>query len=71
MDPLDIIKDVLRAIQFIHECGYLYRNIHPDHVMANFEGNVVLLDFKLMRRYADIKGKYVEVRANVESEGIS
>jgi len=36
MPAFTIVKEVLRGIQFFHECGYLYRNVHPDHVMTNF-----------------------------------
>lgn len=71
MQPLDIVKDVFRALQFFHECGYLYRNLHPAHVMMSFDGNIVLLDFKLMRRFADIKGKLIEVRGAPEKEGFT
>jgi hypothetical protein len=30
--------------------------------MMSFDGNIVLLDFKLMRRFVDMKGKLMEVR---------
>jgi hypothetical protein len=33
--------------------------------MMSFEGNIVLLDLKMMRRYSDIKGKPVEVRGSL------
>lgn len=34
--PDQILKDILRGIQFLHECGYLYRDLHPTHVMQTF-----------------------------------
>jgi hypothetical protein len=39
--------------------------------MMNFEGNIVLLDFKLARRWADMKGKIIEVKGNTEVEGVN
>lgn len=43
-------------MEFIHDCGYLYRNIEPEHFMLNQEGQLVIIDFKRARRYVDIKG---------------
>lgn len=71
LEPLAICREVFRGIQFFHDCGYLYRNIHPAHVMMSFDGNIVLLDLKLMRRFTDIKGKLLEVRGSAEKEGIN
>jgi hypothetical protein len=39
--------------------------------MMSYDGNVVLLDLKLMRRFADMKGKLLEVRGNTEKEGVN
>lgn len=39
--------------------------------MMSFDGNIVLLDLKLMRRFTDIKGKLLEVRGSAEKEGIN
>ena len=55
--PENILKDLLRALQFIHECGFLFRDLHPSHVMQTFEGNIVLVGLTRMRRYADLKGR--------------
>jgi hypothetical protein len=54
----------------MHECGYLFRDLHPDHVMQTFEGNIVLVGLKLMKRYTDIKSKILEVKGNPNEEGI-
>lgn len=39
--------------------------------MMNFDGNIVLLDLKLMRRFVDIKGKLLEVKASPEKEPLT
>jgi len=54
----------------MHDCGFLYRDLHPSHVMQNFEGNIVLLGLKRMRRFTDIKSRLIEVRANPEEESL-
>ena len=53
----ELMVQVLRSLQFFHECGYLYRNIRPEHVMLNHQREVVLLDLKRMKKFVDAKGK--------------
>lgn len=64
LSPEIILKDVLRGLQFFHECGFLYRDLHPTHVMQSFEGNIVLLGLKRIKRFIDIKNRFVEVRGD-------
>jgi serine/threonine protein kinase len=52
-----ILKEILRSLQFVHECGFLFRDVHPTHVMQNQEGNIVLLGLKRMKKFTDIKGR--------------
>lgn len=35
LPPKAILIDILKILEFIHDCGYLYRNIEPDHFMLN------------------------------------
>jgi hypothetical protein len=56
-----ILIDVLKILEFIHDCGFLYRNIEPEHFMLNEEGQLVVIDFKRTKRYVDIKGHPLEV----------
>ena len=52
----------------MHECGYIYRDLHPTHVMQTYEGSVVLLGLRRMRRFTDIKNRLIEVRGNAGEE---
>lgn len=56
-----VLVDILKILEFIHECGYLYRNIQPEHFMLNEENKLVVIDFKLAKRYTDIKNNHIEV----------
>lgn len=56
-----VLADIVKMLEFVHECGYLYRNIEPEHFMLNEEGQLVLIDLKRARRYIDIKGHPIEV----------
>lgn len=62
-----ILIDTLKIIEFIHECGYLYRNVEPEHLMLNEEGQLVIIDFKRAKRYVDIKGRALDVVDNYYS----
>lgn len=61
LPPKAILIDVLKILEFIHDCGYLYRNVEPEHFMLNEEWQLVVVDFKRARRYADIRGHALEV----------
>lgn len=68
LSPEQILRDIFRGIQFLHQCGYLYRDLHPTHVMMNYQGNVVLMGLKKLKRFTDIKNRLVEVRGNPSQE---
>lgn len=38
--------------------------MHPWHVMQSFEGNIVLIDLKNMKRFVDMKGKHMAVKGD-------
>lgn len=61
-----ILCSLIRALQFFHECGFLYRNMHPHHVMYSFDNEVVVIDLKNMKRFVDIKGKHTVVTRESE-----
>ena len=57
----NILVDIVKIIEFVHECGYLYRNVEPEHFMLNEEGQLVVIDMKRARRFVDIRGHAMEV----------
>jgi serine/threonine protein kinase len=57
----NILVDIVKILEFIHDCGYLYRNVEPEHFMLNQDGQLVVIDFKRATRYVDIRGHPVEV----------
>lgn len=56
-----VLVDLIKIMEFIHDCGYLYRNIEPQHFMLNQEGQLVAIDLKRAKRYIDIKGHPIEI----------
>jgi serine/threonine protein kinase len=65
-----VLVDILKILEFLHECGYLYRNMSPEHFMLTAEEyKLVVIDFKLARRYTDIKGNHIDVQETVYRGG--
>jgi serine/threonine protein kinase len=60
-----LLIDIFKSLEFIHECGYLYRNIEPEHFMLNEEGQLTVVDFRRAKRYVDVKGHLLEVSDSV------
>ncbi len=46
-DALKIIRDVCRALDYIHSKGVIHRDIKPANIMLNKEGQAILADFGL------------------------
>ena len=61
LPPKSILIDIVKILEFVHDCGYLYRNIEPEHFMLNEDGQLVVIDFKRTKRFIDIKGHPLEV----------
>lgn len=56
LPPRNLLMDMLRILELIHECGYLYRNVEPEHFMLNENGQLIAIDFKRAKRFIDIRG---------------
>jgi TolB-like protein len=48
-EAVEVIQDVLRGLQPVHEEGLLHRDIDPQNIYRTDEGRVVLLDFGAAR----------------------
>ncbi len=44
-DVLDVLKETLKILQFVHENGSIHRDIKPSNIMRNLNGRLYLLDF--------------------------
>ena len=50
------------AIQHVHECGYMYRDLKSENVLLCIDGHIKLADFGLAKKVAD-KRQEIELRA--------
>lgn len=48
---LDLLKQSLRAIKYIHERGILHRDISPDNFLLDWDDNLTLIDFGAAREH--------------------
>ncbi len=52
-DACEIIRQVAVALQYVHEQGYVHRDVKPSNIMLSRDGQVKLLDLGLARLRAD------------------
>ena len=52
---LDVLRETLKILQFVHENGSIHRDIKPSNIMWNLNGRLYLLDFGAVK-YATTAG---------------
>ena len=48
-DALDIVCDVARGLQFVHNMGFVHRDVKPGNVLFKADGTAVLADFGIAK----------------------
>ena len=46
------IAEVLLALQYTHEMGYVYRDLKPENILLSASGHIRIADFDLSGKYA-------------------
>ena len=54
-----VCADVIKILEFIHNAGFLYCNMSPEHFMLSPDEKLVVIDFKNARRFVDAKGNHL------------
>lgn len=52
-DRLRLLRDVCRVVEFAHRTGVIHRDLKPDNLLVDDEGQVKVLDFGVARAVGD------------------
>lgn len=55
-DVLEVLKQTLQILQFVHENGSIHRDIKPSNIMRHRNGRLYLLDFGAVKQVAKTAG---------------
>jgi len=56
-DLLKKITGILEIVNFVHHCGYIYNDYKPQNFVYDVDGNLILIDFNLIRSRGEETGK--------------
>lgn len=58
---LTLMKPVINSLEQVHEAGLIHRDISPDNIMINKQGDLKLLDFGAARKYENTDNKSLSI----------
>ena len=65
-----LLKDILKAVEFVHASGMLHRDISPDNILVDRSGKPFLIDFGAAREQA-VRASRVLSHRRVVKDGYS
>jgi serine/threonine protein kinase len=56
-EVLEVLAEILKVLQFVHENGSIHRDIKPSNIMRSRQGRLYLLDFGAVKQVTAAGGK--------------
>jgi serine/threonine-protein kinase len=64
-----LVEQAARALMYMHEKGWVHRDIKPDNILANSSAEVRLIDFALAKRMAKRRGGLFARKGRAKAQG--
>ena len=55
-ETLEVLREVLRVLKFVHDNGSIHRDIKPSNIMRDRKGRIFLLDFGAVKQVTSSQG---------------
>lgn len=69
-DSLKVGQNMLKILRFIHEKGFIHRDVKPDNfVLSHDNTDIYIIDFGLCKRYIDNEDRHIKMRTQRDLVG--
>ncbi|MFM7424342.1 MAG: protein kinase domain-containing protein [Elainella sp.] len=70
-EVLEILTEMLKILQFVHENGTIHRDIKPSNIMRHRDGRLFLLDFGAVKQVTTTAGQPARSATGIYTEGFA
>jgi serine/threonine protein kinase len=70
-EVVEILTEMLKVLQFVHENGSIHRDIKPSNIMRRRDGRLFLLDFGAVKQVTTTVGQPARSATGIYTEGFA
>ncbi len=70
-EALEVLREVLEILTFVHENGSIHRDIKPSNIMRDRQGRIYLLDFGAVKQVTSAQGAVAKRSTGIYSMGFA